>query len=63
MRENEEVEEATTEDAVERSRVAEEVEDLRSTILRLAKDRERLPQPLFWSLFNSRLKDIVAAVP
>jgi hypothetical protein len=42
----------------DRSRISEEIEDLRTTILRLAKDRERLPQPLFWSLFNSRLKDI-----
>ena len=42
----------------ERSAVAKEVGDLQSTILRLARDRERLPQPLFWSLFNSRLKDI-----
>lgn len=58
MRVIDEVEEASTEDAAERSRVADEIEDLRATILRLAKDRERLPQPLFWSLFNSRLKDI-----
>jgi hypothetical protein len=43
---------------VERSRLAEEIDDLRTTILRLAKDRDRLPQPLFWSLFNSRLKEI-----
>ena len=43
---------------VERSRLAEEIDDLKTTILRLAKDRDRLPQPLFWSLFNSRLKDI-----
>jgi TATA-binding protein-associated factor Taf7 len=43
---------------VDRSRVADEIDDLKTTILRLAKDRERLPQPLFWSLFNSRLKDI-----
>ncbi len=42
----------------ERSAVAREVEDLQKTILRLARDRERLPQPLFWSLFNSRLRDI-----
>lgn len=42
----------------EKSAVAREVDDLQKTILRLARDRERLPQPLFWSLFNSRLKDI-----
>jgi len=42
----------------QRSAVAREVEDLQNTVLRLARDRERLPQPLFWSLFNSRLRDI-----
>ena len=43
---------------VERSALAEDINDLRSTILRLARDRERLPQPLLWSLFTSRLKSI-----
>lgn len=42
----------------ERSATARDIEDLKETVLRLARDRERLPQPLFWSLFNSRLKDI-----
>lgn len=42
----------------ERSAVAREIAELQETILRLARDRERLPQPLFWSLFNSRLEDI-----
>lgn len=42
----------------ERTAVAKELENLKDTILRLARDRERLPQPLFWSLFNSRLKEI-----
>ncbi len=42
----------------ERSVIAKEVSSLQETVLRLARDRERLPQPLFWSLFNSRLKDI-----
>jgi len=42
----------------ERSGIAKEVSSLQETVLRLARDRERLPQPLFWSLFNSRLKDI-----
>jgi hypothetical protein len=44
--------------APERSAVAREVEDLQKTVLRLARDRDRLPQPLFWSLFNTRLRDI-----
>ena len=42
----------------ERSVIAKEVSSLQDTVLRLARDRDRLPQPLFWSLFNSRLKDI-----
>jgi hypothetical protein len=42
----------------EPSAVAQDVRNLRETILRLARDRERLPQPLFWSLFNARLKGI-----
>jgi hypothetical protein len=43
---------------LQRSAVAREVEELQKTVLRFARDRERLPQPLFWSLFNSRLRDI-----
>ena len=43
---------------LERTAIAREVSSLQDTVLRLARDRERLPQPLFWSLFNSRLKDI-----
>jgi len=43
---------------VEKSAVAREVESLRETVLRFARERERLPQPLFWSLFNSRIKEI-----
>lgn len=42
----------------ERSAIANELSALQETVLRLARERERLPQPLFWSLFNSRLKDI-----
>ena len=42
----------------ERSAIAKEIESLQSTILRFANERERLPQPLFWSLFNSRIKEI-----
>lgn len=46
--------------ATERSVIAKEIESLQSTILRFANERERLPQPLFWSLFNSRIKEIKA---
>ena len=42
----------------EKSVIAREIEHLQSTVLRFAKNRERLPQPLFWSLFNSRIRDI-----
>jgi hypothetical protein len=42
----------------EKSPVAREIEDLQATVLRFARERERLPQPLFWSLFNARLRDI-----
>lgn len=55
---HEDSDEAETAPVSERSAVAREVEDLQKTVLRLARDRERLPQPLFWSLFNSRLRDI-----
>lgn len=44
--------------AAEKSSIAKEIEGLQTTILRLARDRERLPQPLFWSLFNSRIREI-----
>lgn len=46
------------ESPTERSAIASEIEDLRSTITRLANERERLPQPLFWSLFHTRLSKI-----
>jgi hypothetical protein len=42
----------------EKSATAQEIEDLHSTVLKFARARERLPQPLFWSLFNSRIRDI-----
>ena len=42
----------------ERSATAREVSKLQETIRRLVDEREVLPQPLFWSLFNSRLADI-----
>ena len=43
---------------VERSAVAKDIENLQKTVLRLADEREVLPQPLFWSLFHSRLQGI-----
>jgi hypothetical protein len=41
-----------------KSAIATEIENLQEKVLRFARERERLPQPLFWSLFNSRIKDI-----
>ncbi len=41
-----------------RSEVAEKVLSLKKTAWRVSKDRERLPQPLFWSLFGLQLRDI-----
>ena len=42
----------------ERSATAKEIADLQDKILKFARNRERLPQPLFWSLFNSRIREI-----
>lgn len=42
----------------EKSHTAKEIEDLQDRIVRLASNRERLPQPLFWSLFTSRINEI-----
>lgn len=42
----------------EPSKVAQEIERLRSATVRAASDRERLPQPLFWSLFQNELKEL-----
>lgn len=35
--------------------------DLKKATLHAVNSRERLPQPLFWSLFSSELADIKAA--
>ncbi|MBX7137227.1 MAG: hypothetical protein K1X83_04515 [Oligoflexia bacterium] len=40
------------------SALAEELRDLKAKIFSAVAQRERMPQPLFWSLFNSRLHDI-----
>lgn len=42
----------------ERSAVADDIEKLQATVRRLASERETLPQPLFWSLFHTRLEAI-----
>lgn len=40
------------------SELAQEIKELQSSITRAIEKRERLPQPMFWSLFNSRIKDM-----
>ncbi len=40
----------------EKSTLAAELDDLKSTVIRFSRERERLPQPLFWSLFRSRIE-------
>lgn len=42
----------------EPSKVAQEIERLRSATVRAASTREKLPQPLFWSLFQNELKEL-----
>ena len=42
----------------EPSAVARDIENLQATVKRLASEREVLPQPLFWSLFHTRLASI-----
>lgn len=37
------------------------VKELKRAVLDASSKRERLPQPLFWSLFRSRLSDIKRA--
>ena len=40
------------------SPVARAVSRLKSASMQAARERETLPQPLFWSLFHSQLADI-----
>ncbi|NDC36450.1 MAG: hypothetical protein EBZ48_00165 [Proteobacteria bacterium] len=40
------------------SDIARAVERLRSASFRTAREREHVPQPLFWSLFSSELQSI-----
>lgn len=45
-------------DPATRSDIADELSELKRTILRFSQERDRLPQPLFWSLFHSRIAEI-----
>lgn len=42
----------------ERSAISANIDNLKATVKRLSEEREVLPQPLFWSLFHSRLAAI-----
>ena len=42
----------------ERERVSSRLERLRENTLGVIKRRERVPQPLFWSLFHAELAEI-----
>ena len=42
----------------EKSKLAQEIERLKTVTIKATKERERLPQPLFWALFKSKLKEL-----
>ena len=44
--------------AKEASYVAREIQRIKSATIEAAEKRDRLPQPLFWSLFHSALKEV-----
>ena len=43
---------------VERSELAQEIDSLKANTLRAIQKRERVPHPLFWSLFLHRVAGI-----
>ena len=43
---------------LKRSAIAEDLASLQSAVRKLSEERERLPQPFFWSLFSARLAAI-----
>lgn len=43
------------------SPIAEQLDRLRQNVLKVVATRERLPQPLFWSLFHTQLDQVKAA--
>ena len=42
----------------EKTFVAKRVEKLRGSVLEVIKKRDRRPHPLFWSLFQTEVKEI-----
>ena len=50
----------SAEEAPRRSAISAAVERLKSASFKAAAERERVPQPMFWSLFTSELEAIKA---
>lgn len=46
------------EEEMKRSSLAAEIKEIAATVDRLSAERERLPQPLFWSLFHARMSKV-----
>lgn len=47
-----------SENAFRKTPIALELEQVRQATLQAAAKRNVLPQPLFWSLFHSRIKEL-----
>lgn len=54
------VEPNTREAAAEKSALSQEIDELLVAVNHAVQTRERLPQPLFWSLFGDRIRSLRA---
>ena len=50
--------EGETDETTAKSEIAEELSSLKNSVTKAINERSRLPQPLFWSLFNSKIKEL-----
>lgn len=50
--------EGETREGADPSDVALRLQELKSSTMRAARERARLPQPLFWSLFHAEIKEL-----
>lgn len=41
-----------------KSKLSQELSNLQHSVLKAVASRDCLPQPLFWSLFNSKIKEL-----
>ena len=51
----------TTDDCQEtnqKSELASQIDKLKASVNKAIESRDRIPQPLFWSLFNSKIKEL-----